>query len=154
MARTSGNEPEKNLVTHRRATFDYYLEDRFEAGIALRGTEVKSLREGKANLQDAWVRIDGRNAFLVGCHISPYEQGNRFNHEPLRERQLLLHAHEIFKLRKATTEKGLTLVPVRIYLKGSKVKVEVAIGRGKKSYDKRESIKEREATREMARGAR
>ena len=151
MARISGGATEQNLVTNRRASFDYYLEDFFEAGIALVGTEVKSLRAAKANLVDAWVDVSDGVARLMGCHISPYEQGNRNNHDPLRVRPLLLHASEIARMRKAVTEKGLTIVPVRIYLKGSRVKVEIAVARGKKTYDKRESIKEREAQRELHR---
>jgi SsrA-binding protein len=151
MSRTSGNAAEKILVSNRRASYDYELDDHVEAGIALTGTEVKSLRAGKANLQEAWVRLDDGNATLMGCHISPYEQGNRNNHEPLRERRLLLHSHEILRLKRATTEKGLTVVPIRLYLKGSRVKVEIAVGRGKKNYDKRASIAARDAQRDMAR---
>lgn len=142
---------ERALVTNRRAGFDYHLEDRYEAGIALVGSEVKSLREGKANLQDAWVRIGPSGAVLMGCHISPYEQANRFNHDPLRERPLLLGRTELTRLRKATHEKQKTVVPTRIYLKGSWVKVEIAVATGKKAHDKREAMKTRDAKLEMAR---
>lgn len=134
---------ERNLVTNRRASFDYFLEDHFEAGVALTGSEVKSLRAGKANLQDAWVRLEDGEAWLVGTHISPYEQANRFNHDPTRERRLLLHRHELTKLLRQVREKSRTIVPVRIYLKGSRIKVEIATATGKKNYDKREALREK-----------
>jgi SsrA-binding protein len=139
------------LVENRRARFDYALEDTFEAGIALAGSEVKSVRMGKANLQEAWVRLDADGAWLMGCHISPYAEANRFNHEPLRERRLLLNRSELAKLRKQVSIRGRTIVPTRIYLKGSWVKVEIAVATGKKLHDKRHAIKERESKREMAR---
>jgi SsrA-binding protein len=142
---------ERVLVSNRRATYDWFLEDHFEAGVALVGSEVKSLRAGKANLQEAWIKVHSGTAWLVSCHISPYEQANRFNHDPLRERQLLLHKHELMKLTKAVREKGLTVIPVRIYLKGSRIKVEIATAKGKKNYDKRDSIRERDAQRELRR---
>jgi SsrA-binding protein len=143
-------EPEtKALVTNRKASFEYFLDDRFEAGIALVGSEVKSLRAGKANLLEAWVDLDPRGAWLVGCHISPYEQANRFNHEPMRRRQLLLNRSELNKLTKAVRERGRTIVPVRLYLKGSRIKVEIAVATGKKAHDKRHAIKERDARREL-----
>lgn len=141
----------RTLVTNRRASYDYLLDDRFEAGLSLLGSEVKSLRGGRANLQEAYVRIDPEGAVLVGCHISPYEQANRNNHDPLRERRLLLNRTEMTKLRKATTERGRTIVPTRIYLKGSWVKVEIAVATGKKSHDKRQALKERTAKEEMRR---
>ncbi len=140
------------LVTNRRATFDYELHDRFEAGVSLLGSEVKSLRGGRANLQEAYVRIDPEGATLVGCHISPYEQANRNNHAPLRERRLLLQRTELTKLRKATAERGYTVVPTKIYLKGSWVKIEIAVGRGKKTYDKRESLKKKAIEADLRRG--
>ena len=142
----------KTLVSNRRATFDWFLEDHFEAGLALVGSEVKSLRVGKANLQEAWIKLVDGSAWLVGCHISPYEQANRFNHEPLRERQLLLRQPELAKLWKAIREKGLTIIPVKLYLKGSRIKVEIATAKGKKNYDKRDSIREREVQRDLRRG--
>lgn len=144
----------RSLVENRRARHDYELTDRFEAGISLLGSEVKSLRAGHGNLREAFVRLRDDGAWLMQCHISPYEQANINNHEPTRPRRLLLHAHELSKLRKATAEKGMTLVPTKLYLKGSKIKLEIAIGRGKKSHDKRHSLKERDARREMARHSR
>jgi SsrA-binding protein len=137
------NPPIRNLVTNRRAKFDYLLEDTFEAGLALVGSEVKSLRAGSANIKEAFVRIGKDGAWLVGCHISPYEAANRNNHDPLRERRLLLNRHELSKLRKATTERGKTIVPIRLYLKGSRVKLEIAVGKGKKNYDKRATLKDK-----------
>lgn len=141
----------RTLVTNRRASHDYLLDDRFEAGLALVGSEVKSLRAGQANLQEAWVRLDPDGAALIGCHIAPYAEANRFNHEPLRERRLLLHPSELAKLRKAVTQRGRTIIPTRIYLKGSWVKVEIAVAAGKKTHDKRHALKEKDAKREMAR---
>ena len=123
---------------------------KFEAGLALMGTEVKSLREGKAQLKDAYVIFKDDEAFLFGLHISPYTHGNIQNHDPERTRKLLLHRREIDKLRVQTTEKGLSVVPLRLYFKGSRVKAEIAIVRGKKQYDKRETEKKREADRETA----
>ena len=138
------NKPaDRNLVTNRRASFDYFLEDHWEAGIQLTGSEVKSLRAGKANLQDAWVRVHDGQAWLIGTHISPYEQANRFNHEPLRERRLLLNRSELNKIERQVREKSRTVVPTRIYLKGSFVKVEIATATGKKNYDKRASLREK-----------
>lgn len=141
----------RDLVVNRRARFEYHLSDFFEAGVALTGSEVKSLRAGQGNLQEAHIRIRDGSAFLYGCHISPYAQANRMNHEPLRPRQLLLHAAEINKLRKAVEQKGMTIVPTRIYLKGRRIKVEIAVGKGKKLHDKRHTIKQREAKRDMDR---
>lgn len=143
--------PIRNLVTNRRAKFDYILENSIEAGLSLLGSEVKSLRAGEANLQEAFVRIDDDGATLMGCHISPYREANRQNHEPRRPRRLLLHRHELSKLRKATAERGKTIVPVRLYIKGSLIKIEIAVGTGKKHYDKRESMKERSHRRDMRR---
>ena len=147
----TAKDAERTLVTNRRAGFDFHLDERFEAGVALVGSEVKSLRAGKANLQDAWIRIERDRAVLVGCHISPYEQANRFNHDPVRERPLLLRGPELARLWKATHEKGRTVVPTRVYLKGSWVKVEIAVATGKRAHDKRAAIKEREAKAEIAR---
>ncbi len=147
----SATPAERTLVSNRRATYDYFLEDRFEAGLVLVGSEVKSLRAGRANLQEAWVRVGPQGAVLHGCHISPYLEANRNNHEPLRERGLLLRSPELNKLRKATQLQGRTIVPVRIYLKGSWVKIEIAVGVGKKNHDKRQALKERDAKEEIAR---
>ncbi len=141
----------RDLVRNRRASHDYALEAHFEAGLSLEGSEVKSLRAGKGNLQEAFVRLDARGAWLVQCHISPYREANQFNHDPVRERQLLLHRHELSKLRKASAERGKTIVPIRLYLKGSRVKLEIAVGTGKKHYDKRQSLKARDARDEMRR---
>lgn len=141
----------KDLVVNRRARFEYHLLDCFEAGISLLGSEVKSLRAGKGNLQEAFVVVRPDGAWLMQCHISPYTHANRLNHDPVRPRRLLLHPHELAKLRRGTAEKGMTVVPVRLYLKGSRVKVEIALAKGKKLHDKRQALKERDARREMQR---
>ncbi len=148
---SQAKDPIRVLIENRRARHEYTLETTFEAGISLLGSEVKSLRAGQANLQEAFVQIKDDGAWLLGLHISPYSHTTRDNHEPLRKRRLLLHAHELQKMEKAVKQKGMTLVPTRIYLKGSRIKVEVAIARGKKSHDKREAMKERDAKREMDR---
>jgi SsrA-binding protein len=143
---------EKVVVTNRKAFNDYFIEEKFEAGIALKGTEVKSLREGRANLQDSYASVDDGEIFLHHCHISPYSHGNIMNHDPLRPRKLLLHRKEINKLIGRTQQKGLTLVPLRIYFTPrGHAKVELALAKGKKQYDRRETIKEREAGREVER---
>jgi SsrA-binding protein len=141
---------EKLIASNKKALHDYFIVQKFEAGLALTGTEVKSLRDGKANLKDSYVIFKDGEAFLFGAHISPYSHGNLQNHEPERTRKLLLHRKEIDKLRVQTVEKGLSVVPLRLYFKGSKVKAEIAIVRGKKQYDKRETEKTREADRELA----
>ncbi|HEX8169821.1 MAG TPA: SsrA-binding protein SmpB [Thermoanaerobaculia bacterium] len=141
---------EKLIASNKKALHDYFVEQKLEAGLALTGTEVKSLRDGKANLKDAYVIFKDGEAYLFGAHISPYTHGNLQNHEPERTRKLLLHRRELEKLRVQTTEKGLTVVPLRLYFKGSRVKVEIAVVRGKKQYDKRETAKAREADREAA----
>lgn len=138
------------IATNRRARHDYFIEDSIEAGISLVGSEVKSLREGKASLQDAYAMVRSGEVFLVGAHVPPYPQASLQNHEPTRTRKLLLHRSEIRKLIGKTAERGLTLVPLRMYFKGNKVKVEIGLAKGKRSYDKRESIAKREAEREMA----
>ncbi len=144
---------EKVIATNRKAFHDYEITDKFEAGIVLKGTEVKSLRDGRVNLKDSYAAVDSRGeAILHNCHISPYSHGNIMNHDPLRPRKLLLHRKEINKLMGQTQQKGLTLVPLRIYFtKRGHAKVELALARGKKHHDRRESIKEREAGREMER---
>ena len=141
---------EKLIASNKKALHDYFVVQKFEAGIALTGTEVKSLRGGKANLKDSYVTIKDGEAFLFGAHISPYSHGNIENHDPERTRKLLLHKRELEKLKKETTEKGLTVVPLRLYFKGAKVKAEIAVVRGKKQFDKRETEKKREADRETA----
>lgn len=138
-------------ITNRKARHEYHIEETYEAGIALSGTEVKSIRAGKANLQDSYARVENGELILYNMHISPYEQGNRFNHEPKRPRKLLMHKREIMRLFGRTREKGLSLIPLKVYFKGSWVKVELALARGKKKYDKREDIAERDARREMDR---
>jgi SsrA-binding protein len=141
---------EKLIASNKKALHDYFVVQKFEAGIALTGTEVKSLRAGKANLKDSYVTLKDGEAFLFGAHISPYSHGNLENHDPERIRKLLLHRRELEKLKKETTEKGLTVVPLRLYFRGAKVKAEIAVVRGKKQYDKRETEKKREADRETA----
>lgn len=141
----------RNLVVNRKARHDYFIEDVFEAGISLLGSEVKSLRAGQGNLQEAFIRLDGKGAVLQGFHISPYLQANINNHDPLRHRRLLLRQPELAKLKKKTAEKGRTIVPLRVYLKGSLVKVEIALATGKKNYDKRQALKEKTAKAEMRR---
>ena len=139
----------KVFATNRKARFDYHIEERFEAGIALTGTEVKSIRGGRANLRDSYADIEGTDVVLRQCHISPYEAGNRFNHDPLRPRRLLLHRAEIRRLLGKVNEKGLTLVPLSLYQKGRHIKVELALARGKKGPDRREEIRRRSVEREM-----
>ena len=142
----------KNLATHRQATHNYFIDERMEAGVVLTGTEVKSLRQGRANLKDSYAVLRKGEIWLLNCHISPYSHGNIQNHDPLRERKLLLHREEIRRLDRKRKNAGLTLVPLRLYLKKGRVKVELAVARGKKLYDKRESIKKRDQDRESRRG--
>ena len=141
----------KIIAKNRKAYHDYHIEETFEAGISLVGTEVKSLRDGKANLKESYVIIKNNEAFLFGCHISPYTHGNIQNHEPLRTRKLLLHRKEIDKLWGSISQKGLALVPLKLYFKGGKAKLEIGLAKGKKQYEKRDTIKEREANREIER---
>ncbi|HKE61091.1 MAG TPA: SsrA-binding protein SmpB [Nitrospira sp.] len=143
---------EKVVATNRKAFHDYFIEDKFEAGIVLQGTEVKSLREGRVNLQDSYASVREGEMFLHNCHVSPYSHGNIMNHDPTRVRKLLLHKTEINKLLGKTQQKGLTLIPLRIYFsKRGHAKVELGLAKGKKLYDRRESIKAREAGREVQR---
>lgn len=141
---------EKLIASNKKAFHEYFVLQKFEAGIALTGTEVKSLREGKANLKDSYVNFNQGEAYLYSAHISPYAHGNRENHDPERPRKLLLHRKEIEKLLAQVVEKGLTIVPLRLYFKGGKVKAEIAVVRGKKLYDKRATEKGRELDREAA----
>ncbi len=141
----------KIVTQNRKAFHDYSIEETLEAGIALTGTEVKSLREGKANLKDSYVLIKDSEALLLNCHISPYAHGNIMNHDPLRTRKLLLHKKEIIRLQGKALQKGYSLIPLKIYFKGSRAKVEIGLARGKKMYEKRETIKKREADREIER---
>jgi SsrA-binding protein len=146
------NASEKVVATNRKAFRDYFIEERYEAGIILQGTEVKSLREGRVNLQDSYASVRGSEVLLHQCHISPYSHGNIMNHDPTRVRKLLLHKAEIHKLLGKTQQKGLTLVPLRIYFsKRGYAKVELGLAKGKKLYDRRETIKSREAGREVQR---
>ena len=147
---TKPDTGEKLIASNKKALHDYFVEQRIEAGLQLTGTEVKSLREGKVNLKDSYVIFKNGEAYLFGAHISPYTHGNLQNHEPERTRKLLLHRRELEKLVTQTTEKGLSVVPLRLYFKGSKAKAEIAVVRGKKQYDKRETEKKREADREAA----
>ena len=147
---TKPDAGEKLIASNKKAFHDYFILQKAEAGLALTGTEVKSLRDGKANIKDSYVIFKNGEAFLFNAHISPYSHGNLQNHEPERNRKLLLHRREIEKLREQVVEKGLTVVPLRLYFKGGKVKVEIAVVRGKKLYDKRETEKKRELDREAA----
>lgn len=139
----------KVISQNRKAYHDYHIEEAVESGIALLGTEVKSLREGRAHLKDSYVILKSGEAFLLNCHISPYSHGNIMNHEPLRTRKLLMHRKEIDRLRGKVEGKGFTLIPLKLYFKDSFVKVEIGLARGKKLFEKRDTIKEREAKREI-----
>ena len=138
-----------DLVSNRRATFNYEILETFEAGIALQVTEIKSLRNNGGSLQEAYVKVIGNDLWLVGCNIAPYRFGNIHNHEERRERKLLMHKREIDRLRTATQEKGQTIIPLAFYLKDGRVKVKIATAKGKKNFDKREAIKERDEKRHM-----
>lgn len=148
MAKSSNN---RVVTENRKARHLYHILETHEVGIVLQGTEVKSLRAGKANLQDSYARVENGELFLYNMHISPYEQGNRFNHDPKRTRKLLMHKQEINRLQGQSQEKGLTLVPLKIYFKNGKAKVALAVARGKKLHDKRRDIAARHAKREMER---
>lgn len=140
------------LAKNRQATHNYFIQERLEAGIALLGTEVKSLRQGRANLKDSYALVRRGEVWLLNCHISPYSHGNLNNHDPLRDRKLLLRREEIRRLERQVRQSGLTLVPLQLYLQRGRVKVELGVGKGKKLYDKRESIKKRDLDREARRG--
>ncbi|NLW07618.1 MAG: SsrA-binding protein SmpB [Clostridia bacterium] len=145
----------KVVSENRKARHDYFIEETFEAGIALTGTEVKSLRSGKANIKDSYARVENGEVILHDMHISPYEQGNRYNHEPLRPRRLLMHRYEIMRLYGKVREKGLTLIPLKVYFnERGWAKVELALAKGKQLYDKRQDIAAREAQREIAKAFR
>ncbi|CEH32233.1 SsrA-binding protein [Aneurinibacillus migulanus] len=144
----------KVLAQNKKARHDYFIEETYEAGIVLTGTEIKSIRRGRVNLKDGYAGIRNGEAWLYNVHISEYEQGNRYNHDPVRTRKLLLHRSEIYKLLGQTKMQGYSLVPLRLYLKGGFCKVEIGLAKGKKNYDKRESIKQRDAQREMQRALR
>ena len=145
------HKSKKLISSNKKAFHDYFIDEKMEAGIELFGTEVKSVRAGTVNLKDSYVSLRTGEAILIGMHISPYEQGNIFNRDPLRDRRLLLHKKEIMRLIGKTKEKGYSLIPLSVYFLDSKVKVELGLARGKKAYDKRESIAERDAKRSMDR---
>lgn len=144
----------KVIAQNKKANHDYFIEETYETGIVLQGTEIKSLRNGRANLKDSYARVHNGEMFLYNLHISPYEQGNRHNHDPLRTRKLLLHKKEISKLIGLTKEEGYALVPLKIYLKNGYAKLLLGLGRGKKKYDKREDLKKKEAKRDIERAFR
>lgn len=145
----------KVVATNRKAGFEYFLLEKFEAGLALQGTEIKSIRAGQISIVEAYVDIlDGRQAWLIEAHIAPYEQASRFNHDPKRKRRLLLHKKQIRELWTAVKQKGMTIVPTRVYLKDGRAKIEIALARGKKAYDKRAAIAKRDQAREAEREGR
>lgn len=141
-------ESKKIIANNKKAFYDYFIEDKYEAGIELVGTEVKSLRMGRCSIKEAFVRIQKGEVFIYGMHISPYEKGNIFNRDPLRARKLLLHRYEIRKIEGQIAQKGYTLVPLNVYLKGSLMKVEIGLAKGKKQYDKRQDIAKKDQRRE------
>ncbi len=141
----------KVVATNRKARFEFFLLEQFEAGISLFGSEIKSVRAGQISLAEAFVQTDGTEAWLMNAHIAPYEQANRFNHDPKRPRRLLLHKREIHQLWDAVRQKGMTIVPVQVYLKEGRAKVEISIAKGKKLYDKRQDIARRDQARELER---
>ncbi|CAM1379313.1 SsrA-binding protein SmpB [Fretibacterium fastidiosum] len=145
----------KTVAQNRKARHDYFIVDAFECGIVLTGTEIKSVRAGNLNLKDSYASLDEGELWLVGMHISPYEKGTYYNHEPERRRKLLLHRHELLRLKGRVREKGLTLVPLSVYIKeGRRAKVELALARGRTAHDKRDAIADRDAKRDMARAVR
>jgi SsrA-binding protein len=141
----------KIVSTNRKASFEYYLLERFEAGISLRGTEIKSIRSGQISLAEAYVSINEREAWLINAHIAPYDPASKFNHDPIRPRRLLLHRKEIRELWDDVRQKGVTVVPIKVYLKGGRAKLEIAIAKGKKLYDKRAEMEKRDTQREVER---
>src|SRR5499426_3701921 len=147
---TADRAGEKLISNNRKARHNFEILETYEAGLVLRGTEVKSLREGQVNFKDSYAAINGNEAWLIGCHIAPYHHGSDANHEPDRTRKLLLHRREISRLIGKVAERGLTLVPLRLYFKNGRAKVELGLARGKKLHDKRQALRERDARREMA----
>jgi SsrA-binding protein len=141
----------KVVSTNKKARFEFFILETFEAGLVLKGTEIKSVRSGQISLQEAYVRTNGAEIWLIGAHIAPYEHASAFQHDPKRDRKLLMHKKEIRKLYDEVRIKGMTLVPIRVYLKGGRAKLEIGLAKGKKQYDKRESIKERDVERESSR---
>ncbi len=145
------SEQIKVVARNRKAFHEYHIEEKYEAGIVLVGTEVKSIRNGRINLKEGYVKVENNELFLYNVHISVYEQGNRFNHDPVRPRKLLMHRKEISRLTGKVQEKGYTLIPLQVYIKQGRVKAEIALGRGKKLYDKRQAMAEKSAKREVER---
>ena len=143
-----GKETIKLVANNKKAYFDYFIEDTFEAGLVLHGTEVKSLRMGKCSIKESFIRVENGEVYVYGMHISPYEKGNIFNKDPLRVRKLLVHRHEINKIIGQVSLKGYTIVPLKVYFKGSLVKIEIGLARGKKLYDKRQDIAKKDQRRE------
>ena len=141
----------KVVATNRKAGFEYFLLEHFEAGLALLGSEIKSIRAGKMSLAEAYVQIEKQEAWLINAHVAPYESANRFNHDPLRPRKLLLHKKEVLKLWNEVRQKGVTIIPVRVYLKDGLAKIDIALAKGKKLYDKRADIAKKDLTRELER---
>lgn len=146
-----GKQAVKLVANNKKAYHDYFIEDKYEAGIELFGTEVKSIRMGKCSIKESFIRIEKGETYIYGMHVNPYEKGNIFNKDPLRPRRLLLHKSEIVKLGAKIAEKGFTLVPLQVYFKGSLVKVEIGLAKGKKLYDKRQDIAKKDQRREMER---
>ena len=146
-----GKESQKLIANNKKAYHDFFIDETYECGIALHGTEVKSMRMGKCSIKEAFVRIEDGEVFVYGMHVSPYEKGNIFNKDPLRVRKLLLHKKEILKIFGKMKEQGITLVPLQVYFKGSLVKVEIGLARGKKLYDKRDDLAKKDAKREIDR---
>lgn len=151
MANKPPSSDEKLVCVNRQARHNYFIDETYEAGLVLLGSEVKSLRDGKANLVDSYAQIRHGEAFLINAHISPYAGANQFNHEPTRTRKLLLHGREIERLTGKTKERGLTLIPLKLYFKGGRAKIELGLARGKKLYDKRETLRRKVAEREVER---
>jgi|SRR5262245_30555466 len=151
---SQGDSGDRTIASNRRARHEYEILETVEAGLVLRGTEVKSLRAGQITFKDAYATIRNREAWLIGCHISPYSHGTDANHDPERDRKLLLHGREISRLTGKTAERGLTLVPLRLYFKQGRAKLELGLARGKKLHDKRSALREREVRREMDKAAR
>lgn len=145
------DEKERVVATNRKAYHDYFVDEVVEAGIVLTGTEIKSVRAGRLNLRDSYAKVTDGEMWMYNVHISPYEQGNRYNHDPDRPRKLLLHAKEIRQLKRKAEEKGFTLVPLKVYIKRHRAKVQLAVARGRRAFDKREAVAERDARREIDR---
>ncbi len=141
----------KVVATNRKAHFEYFLLEHFEAGMALQGSEIKSIRAGQMSLQEAYVQVDGKDAWLINAHIAPYDPASHFNHDPIRPRRLLLHKREIREMWDAVRQKGVTIVPVQVYLKDGRAKLDLAVAKGKKLYDKRDAIAKRDVERELER---